>query len=196
MKFWLNTIFLGTFVSAGIDVNLRRDSNLAPMMYSDMGAVFEGRILESISNYSNPFDDFVPSKSMKFVDSIYKNKRPPLSLNYKEFVAPFITSSVILTAMGFLALMTLGFALLCRGRPNKPGEKPNYCRCLPMIAEDMPVVEKMSKLKYYRRKWLLLFNVFTGCTILVDVLSFIGYLDITKGEVVKVKWLKCTDITG
>jgi hypothetical protein len=196
MKFWLNTIVLGTLVTASLDVEMKGECKLSTMTYSDTGAAFEGRILGSISNYSNPYDDFVPSKSMKFVDSVYKKNRPPISLNYREFVAPFITSSVIVTAVGFLALITLGLSLALRGRPNKPGDSHNYCRCLPKFAEDMSAEEKLRKLRYFRIKWIVLFNFFLMCTLLADVLSFIGYRDITKGvfRFAKImKMLPCTD---
>lgn len=182
MKFWLNTIFLGTLVSASLEVDLKGDCNSAAMDLSYTGAPFEGRILGSLSNYSNPADDFSPSKAMKFVDSVYKNKRPPITLNYKEFVAPFVTASVIVTAVGLLALIALGVSLACRGRPNKHGDNHNYCRCLPKFAEEMSAEEVVRKLKYYNVKWRVLFNFFLGCTVLVDVLSFIGNRDISSGE--------------
>lgn len=181
MKFWLSVIFFWTSVSA-ISYGARGSSNKAlRMVSSDVGVFFEERILKSTSNYSNPSDNFTPSKTMTFVDSIYK-KKPTISFSYREFVGVYIMSSIILTAGALVALIVLGCALFFRGLPNSVEKKQNYCRCLPKIPLDMPASEKKRRLTYYRVKWSRLLEFFLFCAFLANLLSIIGYIDLTKGE--------------
>ena len=129
------------------------------------------------SNYSNPYDNFVPSQYMVMVLSISGQKFPAsmAAASNTSYLFSIFMVPAILFVLGVLSLLSLNCGLLFRCCCF-------CCKCLPNFKPEVDNEERMRKLKYHRTTTLVFFYFFCLVTFVADQLSFIGNTSISTGK--------------
>lgn len=135
------------------------------------------RILSSMTDYSNPYDTFTPSQSMKIARMMGGSKEIPKTTSPQD-VKNILIVPVILLVWGLLAviLMNCGFFSRCCCF---------VCKCYPNIRVDATDEQRVKKIDKRRRIIVGLFYFFCAAALLADHISFKGYSDIVVGKASK-----------
>ena len=151
--------------------------------------IYSSRILDEVhedevirrslttSNYSNPYDSFVPSQYMVMALSISGQKFPTsmAAASNTSYLFSIFMVPAILFVLGVLSLLSLNCGLLFRCCCF-------CCKCLPNFKPEVDNEERMRKLKYHRTTTLVFFYFFCFVAFVADQLSFIGNTSISAGK--------------
>lgn len=143
-------------------------SEISPLQTAD-------RFLEANMNYTNPYDNFAPTKSMNIALAMSSTRRLPSS--GPGFVNAVLITPIILYALGIAALVFMTCGVCFR--------KCYFCcSCLPSsISDDERAGETNKKLKGRRISLFVVFYLFCLLALVADLCTFIGRADIMKGKV-------------
>ena len=147
--------------------SFRMMSEISPLQTTD-------RFLQSVVNYSNPYDNFKPTTSMNI--ALKFSGVHELPNNSPSYLTKFLVTNIILFALGIFAL-----AIMCCGICSRKCFA--CCACLPKsIDDEESTAETGKKLKSRRLTLFVVFYLFGLFALVANLCTFIGNADITSGK--------------
>ena len=157
--------------------SFRMMSEISPLQTED-------RFLQSVVNYSNPYDNFKPTKSMDIALKFSGVHELPNSSG--SYLTIFLVTPIILFALGILALVVMCCGIFSRNCFA-------CCSCLPKSIDDEEnKAETAKKLKSRRLTLYVVFYLFGLFALVANLCTFIGNAEITSGKsvVLYMIWLR------
>lgn len=147
--------------------SLRVMSEILPLQTTD-------RFLQSVVNYSNPYDNFKPTTSMNIALKFSGVHELPNASG--SYLTIFLVTPIILFALGIFALV-----IMCCGIFSRKCFA--CCSCLPKsIDDEESTAETGKKLKSRRLTLFVVFYLFSLFALVANLCTFIGNADITSGK--------------